>query len=80
LKKWNVYLKYGCIPVSQAIISTKAKSLYDGLKKRIGESVTLFSASHGWFDRCKRRANLHNLKLSGEAASADSDAAPTYPA
>jgi hypothetical protein len=28
------------IPVSQAIISTKAKSLYDDLKKRIGESVS----------------------------------------
>jgi hypothetical protein len=28
----------------------------------------------------KRRANLHNLKLGGEASSADNDAASTYPA
>jgi hypothetical protein len=28
------------IPVNQAIISAEAKSLYDELKKRIGESVT----------------------------------------
>jgi hypothetical protein len=69
------------IPVSQAIISTKAKSLYNDLKKRNGKSVTdetSFSASHGWFDKFKRRANLHNLKLSGKAASSDNDAASTY--
>jgi hypothetical protein len=71
------------LPVSQAIISTKAKSLYDDLKKRIRESVTdeiSFSATHGWFDRFQRRANLHNLKLNVEAASSDNDAASTYPA
>jgi hypothetical protein len=70
------------IPERQAIISAKAKSLYDELKKRIGESVTdeTYSANHGWFDRFKRRANLQNLKLSGEAASAENDAASTYPA
>jgi hypothetical protein len=69
------------IPVSQANISTKAKSLYD-LMKGIGESVTdeTFSANHGWFDRFKRRENLHSLRLSGEAASANKDAASTYPA
>jgi hypothetical protein len=47
------------IPVSQAIISIKAKSLYDNLKKHIGESVTdesSFSESHSWFDRFKRPA------------------------
>jgi hypothetical protein len=69
------------IPVSQAIISKQ--SLYDDLKKRTEESVTdetSFSASYGWFDRIKRRVNLHNLKHSDEAASADNDAASTYPA
>jgi hypothetical protein len=71
------------IPISEAIIFTKGKSLYDDLKKCVGESVTdetSFSASHGWFDRFKRRANLQNLKLIGEAASADNDTASTYTA
>jgi hypothetical protein len=41
---------------------------------------SLFSASNGWFNRFKRRASLHNLKLTGEAASADIDVASTFPA
>jgi hypothetical protein len=71
------------IPVSQAIISAKAKSLYYDLKKQMRESAKdepLFSASNGWFNRFKRRASLHNLKLTGEAASADIHAASTFPA
>jgi hypothetical protein len=83
LKIWLDEQAQKRIQVSQAIISTKVESLYDDLKKRIGESVTdetSFSRSHGWFDRFKRRANLNNLKLTGEAASADNDATSTYPA
>jgi hypothetical protein len=40
----------------------------------------LFSASNGWFNRFKIRISLHNLKLTGEAASADIHAASTFPA
>jgi hypothetical protein len=40
----------------------------------------LFSVSNGWFNRFKRRASLHNLKITGEAASADIHAASTFPA
>jgi hypothetical protein len=50
------------IPVSQAIITTKAKSLYYDLKKQMGDSAKdepLFSASNGWFNRFKSRASLH---------------------
>lgn len=36
-----------------------------------------FPASHGWF---RRKTWLHNLKLKGELASADSNAAQQYPA
>ena len=37
------------------------------------------TASHGWFNRFKARHNLHNVKVSGEAASADVKAAEEFP-
>jgi hypothetical protein len=40
----------------------------------------LFSASNGWCNRFKRRVSLHNVKLTSEAASADTDAASTFTA
>ena len=59
------------------LIQEKAKSLYEDLKKKHGEESegASFNAFHGWFHRFKARANLHNVKLSGEAASADRVAA-----
>ena len=39
-----------------------------------------FRASRGWFDRSKKRYGLHNVKLTGEHASADHEAAETFPA
>ncbi|UYV79516.1 TIGD1 [Cordylochernes scorpioides] len=39
-----------------------------------------FLASHGWFERFKIRHSLHSLKLKGELASGDVDAAQEYPA
>lgn len=64
------------IPLSQMIIQTKAKSLYDGLLQ--GNSNGKFKASRGWFDRFRKRANISNVALSGESASADTLAAENY--
>ena len=42
------------------------------------EEETL-TASHGWFQRFKKRANLHRVSVPGEAASADEVAAKKFP-
>nr|XP_006138987.1 tigger transposable element-derived protein 1-like [Pelodiscus sinensis] len=69
------------VPVSVMLIQEKALSLYKDLKKNLGENardVEPFVASRGWFNRFKARANLHNIKVSGEAASADEKAASAF--
>ncbi|XP_030749222.1 jerky protein homolog-like [Sitophilus oryzae] len=38
-----------------------------------------FKASNGWFSRFKSRCNWHSIAESGEAASADKEAASLYP-
>lgn len=73
------------VPLSLLLIQQKATSLFSDVKHRLGESSTsmdgpqTFTASHGWFSRFKNRANLHNVKVVGEAASADEEAARTFP-
>ncbi|KAG6927996.1 tigger transposable element derived 1 [Chelydra serpentina] len=69
------------IPLSLLVIQTKAKSLYDNLKRDQGEGsqTETVTASWGWFDRFKRHFHLHNIKMSSEAANADTAAAKKFP-
>jgi hypothetical protein len=57
----------------------KARSLFEAVKRKYSDPNAKFVASHGWFNRFNARANFHNVKVSGEAASADTKAAEMYP-
>jgi ABC-type Zn uptake system ZnuABC Zn-binding protein ZnuA len=68
------------VPVSLSIIQFKAKSLLSKLKEKNGkESHNIeFNASRSWFKQFKNRYNFHNIKVTGEAASADQSAADAF--
>lgn len=55
--------------------------MYDDLQNEAsGSSETKpFLASEGWFERFKRRHDLHNITMGGEAANADTETAHKYP-
>jgi hypothetical protein len=54
--------------LNQAMISAKALSLFETLKNRGGETSKdeVFSASKGWFDRFRKRAGWHNIRVKGK--------------
>ena len=55
------------------MIWEKAKLLYNNLKQKEGEGPKAreFNASKWWFDNFRKRFGLKNIKITGEAASAD---------
>lgn len=63
------------------MIREKAKSLCDSLKQKEdeGSEVREFNASKGWFDNFRKRFGLKNVRLTGEAASANQEAADEFP-
>jgi hypothetical protein len=64
--------------MSLSVIQGMAMSLYDDWKKCLGKSAANdpeFHASKCWFNRFKNRSKLHNIRLTGESASADKQAA-----
>ncbi|KAJ8781184.1 hypothetical protein J1605_011168 [Eschrichtius robustus] len=67
--------------LSLMLIQEKAKRLYEDVKKKHGEESegASLNAIHGWFHWFQARANLHNVKVSGEAVSADTVAAREFP-
>ena len=92
----NVYVTYSReqnIPVSGAMLQTKALELYTKIrkteeKKKETEGATSasdkekdlpwFTASRGWLQRYAHRQGMGSYNLHGEAASADHIAADRY--
>ena len=63
------------VPLSFHLIQAKAIRVYDSLKT---DQSPVFAASRGWFERFKKRQSLHNIKMTGESASADSVATAAF--
>jgi hypothetical protein len=59
------------------LVQAKARSVGEDLSKR-DDNVKLFSASTGWFSIFPKRYNFHNIKITGEAAFADTVAVIHY--
>lgn len=82
LKLWcdNQVTVKNC-PVDQNTVCFQAKQIFEKLKDEAGEMAKdeTFKASNGWFSRFKSRCNWHSIAESGEAASADKEAASLYP-
>ena len=72
------------MPIDTNAIKLKALRIFTKIKEQepsISKTqASNFTASHGWFERFKKRHCLHNLKIKGELASGDENAAKEYPA
>ena len=72
------------IPIDSISIKHKAVRLYNTIKENdksassTNEKTCNFTASKGWFERFKKRHSLHNLKIQGELASGDENAAKKF--
>ncbi|XP_032966925.1 general transcription factor II-I isoform X4 [Rhinolophus ferrumequinum] len=82
LSLWVEDMNRKCVPVDGSMLRQKALSLYEDFSKGSSERTDTkpFTASKGWLHRFRNRFGLRNVKITAEAASADEEAAVTFPA
>jgi len=73
LTLWVDDLNQKKIPLTKHAIAAKARSLCDEIQQKESVKKT-FNASKGWFARFKQHSQIHYIKISGEAASANIEA------
>lgn len=71
---------YDFITMSAVTTTEPEEDVVENLETQLQKKTKdEFSASKGWLDNFKKRFSLKNICLSGEAASADTEAAKLYP-
>ena len=69
------------MPLSQLIIMENPRSLFTAIQQQEGDgsSTETFTASRGWFEKFIHRSNIHSIRITGEAASSNMQAAQEFP-
>ncbi|XP_066216386.1 putative CENPB DNA-binding domain-containing protein 1 [Saccopteryx leptura] len=66
-------------PLNLFTVQMKVRSLFQTLKECVEEDYSQeFVASTGWFQRFKKRFQMHSVRVTGEAASADEEGARKF--